>query len=56
MTHIKEKLRKIACLETTDLKSPSQLVKTKGAHKKVKLTPSDNSTKVKGSTTHKLTW
>ena len=42
--HIKEQLRKIAFPETTNLKPPSQPVKTKGAPKKVKPTPSDNST------------
>ncbi|XP_050890540.1 uncharacterized protein LOC127095945 [Lathyrus oleraceus] len=42
--HIKEQLRKIAYLDTTDLKPPSQPVKTKGATKKVKPTSNDNST------------
>lgn len=42
--HIKEPLRKIDCLETMDLKQPSELVKTKGVPKKVKQKQSDNST------------
>ena len=42
--HIKEQLRKIAYPETTDMKPPSQPVKTKGAPKKMKPTPNDNST------------
>lgn len=33
--HIKEQLRKIVNLKTTDMKSPSQPVKTKGAPKKI---------------------
>ncbi|XP_050917826.1 uncharacterized protein LOC127135052 [Lathyrus oleraceus] len=37
-------MKKIAYLETTDLKSLSQPVKIKGAPKKLKPTPSDNST------------
>ena len=41
---IKEELRKIAFPETTNLKPPSQLIKTKGAPKKLKPTPADNST------------
>src|SRR3954469_14034143 len=43
--HIKEQLRKIAFPETTDLKPPSQPVKTKGAPKKSKITQDDTSTK-----------
>lgn len=43
--HIKEKLRKIAYPEPTDLKPPSGPVKTKDAPKKVKTTQDDNSTK-----------
>src|SRR4051812_1550452 len=43
--HIKEQLRKIAFPETTDLKPPSQPIKTKGAPKKSKITQDDNSTK-----------
>src|SRR4051812_11227030 len=39
--HIKEQLRKIAFPETTDLKPPSQPVKTKGAPKKLKNTQED---------------
>ncbi|XP_058776064.1 uncharacterized protein LOC131650368 [Vicia villosa] len=42
--HIKEQLRKIGYPETTDMKAPSQLVKTKGALKKSKPTLNDNST------------
>ena len=42
--HIKEKLRKFSYPETTYLKPLSQPIKTKSAHKKVKLTSSDNST------------
>ncbi|XP_058774777.1 uncharacterized protein LOC131649047 [Vicia villosa] len=42
--HIKEQLWKIEFPETIDMKSPSQPVKTKGALKKVKPTPNDNST------------
>ena len=42
--HIKEQLRKIENLETTYLKPLSQLVKTNAAPKKVKSSPSDNST------------
>ncbi|XP_058733979.1 uncharacterized protein LOC131605663 [Vicia villosa] len=42
--HIKEKLRKIGYPETTDMKPPSQPVKTKDAPKKLKPTPNDNST------------
>lgn len=42
--HIKETLRKIAYPETTDMKPPSQPVKTKGAQNKMKLTPNDNLT------------
>ena len=42
--HIKEELRNIVFPKTMDLKPPSQLVKTKGAPKKLKLTPDDNST------------
>lgn len=42
--HIKEQLRKIAYPETTDLKLPSQPIKTKSAPKKTKPTPNDNST------------
>lgn len=41
---IKEQLRKIVYPETTDLKPPSQQVKTKGALEKIKPTPNDNST------------
>lgn len=41
--HIKDQLRKIAYLETTYLKPPSQSVKIKSARKKVKLTHIDNS-------------
>ncbi|XP_058726936.1 uncharacterized protein LOC131598339 [Vicia villosa] len=41
---INEQLRKIGYLETTDIKPPSQSVKTKGAPKKIKPTPNDNST------------
>ncbi|XP_058740849.1 uncharacterized protein LOC131613172 [Vicia villosa] len=44
--HIKEQLRRIAYPETTDLKPPSQSVKTKGAPKKVKSTQDDTSTKM----------
>src|SRR4051812_30407344 len=43
--HIKEQLREIAFPETTDLKPPSQPVKTKGAPKKSKNTQEDTSTK-----------
>src|SRR3954464_12611932 len=43
--HIKKQLRKIAFPETTDLKPPSQPVKTKGAPKKFKITQDDTSTK-----------
>lgn len=43
--HIKEILRKIVYLETTDLKPPSKPVKIKGSPKKVKSIESDNSTK-----------
>lgn len=39
--HIKKQLRKIDYPKTTNLKPFSQLVKTKGAHKKVKPTPND---------------
>lgn len=42
--HIKEKLRKVVYPETIYLKLMSQPVKTKGSSKKVKPTPSDNST------------
>ncbi|XP_058783776.1 uncharacterized protein LOC131658507 [Vicia villosa] len=42
--HIKEQLRKSGYPETTDTKPPSQPVKTKGAPKKLKPTPNDNST------------
>ncbi|XP_058753530.1 uncharacterized protein LOC131651281 [Vicia villosa] len=42
--YIKEQLRKIGFPKTTDMKPPSQPVKTKGAQKKVKPTPNDNST------------
>ncbi|XP_058776859.1 uncharacterized protein LOC131651208 [Vicia villosa] len=42
--YIKEQLRKIGFPETTDMKPPSQPVKTKGAPKKVKFTSNDNST------------
>lgn len=41
--HIKEKLRNIAFSETTCLNPPSQLIKIKGAPKKVKPTPGDSS-------------
>lgn len=41
--HIKEQLRKIVYPETTCLKPLSQPLKTKGAPKKFKPTPSDNS-------------
>ncbi|XP_058783671.1 uncharacterized protein LOC131658391 [Vicia villosa] len=41
--HIKEQLRKIGYPETTDMKPPSQPVKTKGASKKLKSTPINNS-------------
>lgn len=43
--HIKEKQRKIDYPNTTSLKRLVEPVKTKGARKKVKPTPSDNSTK-----------
>ncbi|XP_058779128.1 uncharacterized protein LOC131653097 [Vicia villosa] len=43
--NIKEQLRKIAFPETTDLKPPSQPVKTKGAPKRSKITQDDTSTK-----------
>src|SRR4051812_2758165 len=43
--HIKEQLRKIAFPETTNLKPPSQPVKTKSAPKKSKITQDDTSTK-----------
>ncbi|XP_058747057.1 uncharacterized protein LOC131620051 [Vicia villosa] len=42
--HIKEQLRKIGYPKTTDMKPSSQLVKTKGAPKKLKPTSNDNST------------
>lgn len=42
--YIKEQLRNISYLETINLKPSSQLVKTKYVPKKVKHTPSDNST------------
>ncbi|XP_050918549.1 uncharacterized protein LOC127135977 [Lathyrus oleraceus] len=42
--HIKEQLRNISYSETTNMKLPSQPVKTKGALKKLKPTPNDNST------------
>ncbi|XP_050887186.1 uncharacterized protein LOC127092367 [Lathyrus oleraceus] len=42
--HIKEQLRKISYPETTDMKSTSQPVKTKGSPKKMKPIPNDNST------------
>ncbi|XP_050886362.1 uncharacterized protein LOC127091721 [Lathyrus oleraceus] len=42
--HIKEQLKKISYPETTDMKTPSQPVKTKGAPKKMKPTPNDNLT------------
>ncbi|XP_058750193.1 uncharacterized protein LOC131623212 [Vicia villosa] len=42
--YIKEQLRRIGFPETTDMKPSSQPVKTKGATKKVKSTPNDNST------------
>ncbi|XP_058763235.1 uncharacterized protein LOC131636641 [Vicia villosa] len=42
--YIKEQLRKIGFPETTNMKPSSQLVKTKGASKKVKPTPNDKST------------
>lgn len=41
----KEQLRKVAFSETTNLKPPSQLVKTKGAPKKVKTSQDDSTTK-----------
>ncbi|XP_050908354.1 protein FAR-RED ELONGATED HYPOCOTYL 3-like [Lathyrus oleraceus] len=40
--HIKEQLRKIVYPKTTDMKPPSQPIKTKSALKKMKLTPNDN--------------
>ncbi|XP_058727221.1 uncharacterized protein LOC131598655 [Vicia villosa] len=40
----KEQLRRIGFSETTDMKPSSQPVKTKGAPKKVRSTPNDNST------------
>lgn len=43
--HIKEQMRKISYLETTDLNLSTKSIKSKGAPKKVKLTPSDNSSK-----------
>lgn len=43
--HIKEKLRKIVYLKIMNLKPPSKLGKTKGVHKKVKPTQSDNYTR-----------
>ncbi|XP_058775179.1 uncharacterized protein LOC131649432 [Vicia villosa] len=42
--YIKEQLRKIRYLETTDMKPSSQLVKTKGHPKKLKPTPNGNLT------------
>ncbi|XP_058756378.1 uncharacterized protein LOC131629606 [Vicia villosa] len=42
--HIEEQLRKIEYPKTIDMKLPSQPVKTKGAPKKLKPTPNDNST------------
>ncbi|XP_058753208.1 uncharacterized protein LOC131626410 [Vicia villosa] len=42
--YIKEQLRRIGFSETTDMKPSSQPVKTKGAPKKVRSTPNDNST------------
>lgn len=42
--HIKEQVRKTTYSETTNLKTLSQSVKTKGAPKKVISTPSGNST------------
>lgn len=42
--HIKKQLRKISYPETTNLKPPSQPVKTKGDPKKLKPISSDNST------------
>ncbi|XP_050895711.1 uncharacterized protein LOC127102382 [Lathyrus oleraceus] len=42
--HIKEQLRKISYLETTDMKPPSQPIKTKGAQNKMKPTLKENST------------
>ncbi|XP_058779086.1 uncharacterized protein LOC131653062 [Vicia villosa] len=42
--HIEEQLRKIGYPKTIDMKLPSQPVKTKGAPKKLKPTPNDNST------------
>ncbi|XP_058746436.1 uncharacterized protein LOC131619345 [Vicia villosa] len=42
--HIKEQLRNIGYPETTDMKPPSQPVKTKGGPKKLKPTLNDNST------------
>ncbi|XP_058748410.1 uncharacterized protein LOC131621388 [Vicia villosa] len=41
--HIKEQLRSIEYPETTDMKPPSQPVKTNGDPKKLKSTPNDNS-------------
>ncbi|XP_058726958.1 uncharacterized protein LOC131598363 [Vicia villosa] len=43
--NIKEQLRKIGYPETTDMKPPSQPVKTKGAPKKLNPTPNEKSTK-----------
>lgn len=43
--YINEQLHKIAYLETTNIKPPSESVKTKGAHKKVKRISNDNFTK-----------
>lgn len=43
--NIKEQPWKIAYLETTYLKTPSESLKAKGAPKNVELTESDNSTK-----------
>lgn len=42
---IKEKICKIAYTKTIDIKPIVESIKTKGAIKKVKLTPNDNSTK-----------
>ncbi|XP_058784123.1 uncharacterized protein LOC131658890 [Vicia villosa] len=42
--NIKEQLQRIEFPKTTDMKSPSQPVKTKDTPKKVKSTPNDNST------------
>lgn len=43
--YINEKMCKITYPETTDIKTPTKQIKTKSALKKVRPTPSDNSTK-----------